>query len=283
MKRKLPFFACLRVIAILAIISHHSICAFAGWPPNSALMSELPNKVYKVSGLLKSIGLDTFTFLAGWFAVGSIVKSKGCISFLVGKSRRILLPCIVAAVVYQLLFPQYMKCAFPSAINGTHLWYLPMIFVLFVMAYMCVKSSDNIEILRRGGGVMRVSLIAVVFIGLFCVPFLMPLRTFGEARGYWPIFSLGMLAAWYKDVYESFSVEFKLPEVVRTLDDHSFGIYIVHQFVINFLILRLAPINRYPCVTVVVMFVLTTVISLAFCLGCEKLRNWLVRKVINHE
>lgn len=152
MKQTLSFFVCLRVIAILAIIAHHSFCAFSGWPPNSELMSELPAWSSKVSGLLKTIGLDMFTFIAGWFAVGSILNAKSATSFVLGKAKRVLVPCILASLVYQFLYPQYMYRVFPAAINGTHLWYLPMIFGLFMIAYGCIFMCDKLRFLAKWGG-----------------------------------------------------------------------------------------------------------------------------------
>lgn len=130
---------------------------------------------------------------------------------------------------------------------------------------------------------MRVSAIVVVLILLICMAQIIPLRTMAEAKHFWPIFAFGMMGAWYKDVYESFAVTFKLPKFIQTVNKHSFGLYITHQFVINFFIARLAAVNKYPLLTLGLMFVLTTITSLAICITYEYSKNCILRKVCVNE
>lgn len=43
----------LRCMAIIAIVLHHSMIAFCGWPPNHAIGGEIPIFANEVSGIFK--------------------------------------------------------------------------------------------------------------------------------------------------------------------------------------------------------------------------------------
>lgn len=124
----------LRNFAIISIVLHHSIAAFCGWPPGHAIGGSVPWTALMISATSKFLGLGLFTFISGFVLFYQTNKEIPFLKFLHKKTKRILLPCLVLGCVYGLLFGSYMNPDWPSPINGTHLWYLPMLFLCIIVA-----------------------------------------------------------------------------------------------------------------------------------------------------
>lgn len=133
----------LRAAAIILIVFHHTCCVmYEMWPPHGLQLPEA-NTIYHLSGVARAHGMNLFTLLSGFVLAYQYRKQQRYGAFLRKKVCRIVLPCLVAAALYWLLFPSQMKGFWPPAINGTHLWYLPMIFV-------CIILTSAQVFLRRG-------------------------------------------------------------------------------------------------------------------------------------
>ncbi len=118
----------LRVAALLAILFHHTICMYGGWPPLANPFNVLmPPHIGLMSASAKGIGLNFFTFISGFVLFYQTKKQQSFLEFLWKKVVRIVIPCIVFGLAYWLIFPDLMGNHDP--INGTHLWFLPMIFL----------------------------------------------------------------------------------------------------------------------------------------------------------
>ena len=246
-RRKLnSCFAVLRVMATIGIVVHHCILALGGgWPPNSPVQMTLPKVLWRIDSLAVSFGMNVFVFLAGWFAFVSLLKECSMCDWLIAKVKRLLIPCAIAGVVYWLVFPQFLYNRFPAAINGTHLWFLPMLFCCFAILAVFRKLMAKVQFSSGGAGKVLAWMIAFVILKVF--RFLFPIRTIVELSYWFPIFFVGYFAASYNEVRIDFDCESRLPGLVMLLNRHSFSIYILHQFMINSVILMLpmAPIARW--------------------------------------
>lgn len=100
---------------------------------------------------------------------------------------RILIPCVLFAVVYDIFFPDFMFDDFPSPINGTHLWYLPMLFIC-----LCVISLD---IYKPQFSFCLIFLFWIICVGLYRF---VPIRTISECFHYLPVISAGYLFNKYR-------------------------------------------------------------------------------------
>ena len=130
----------MRFIALWCILSHHSFCVYSGWPPNLDVILGLPDSFQVLSSVCKGIGLVSFCMISGMLVSYSFTKynsNKNIYDnwsrFIIKKFKRLIIPAIVWGVVYALFFNRYMlHVHFPSFINGTHLWFLPMLFLLML-------------------------------------------------------------------------------------------------------------------------------------------------------
>lgn len=119
---------------------HHSLTIFYSWPPSDLIQFGLPRIVGYLAGLSKIYGLGLFTFISGFLLVGDKYK-KLTFSLLFRKAKRILMPCLIAGVLYWYCFPEYIGLG-RGPINGTHLWYLPMIFIFYLLSP--ILNSDRL-------------------------------------------------------------------------------------------------------------------------------------------
>lgn len=294
------FFVYYRILALLCILFHHSLIACSGaWPPNECLYLPSHPLFESVSALCKYIGLGCFTFMAGFFSINSMQKYRLPV-FLKKKVYHIILPCVIWGGVYYLLFPQFMFQNAP--INGSHLWYLPMIFLCFVAALPLGYGK------HAGVGIgMTVAVFLCVKVAactgaLPLEPWWRPVK---ELNTFLPVFICGCLAGRYSAspvlrmafwcviafgvlmlyllpgrnpggflyLYLFFPVilytiapmkggkRLPLPSVLKSIDQHSFNIYILHQFIINLVIL-LTELHVFsePC-PYYLLFIITLIVS----------------------
>lgn len=171
--------ALLRNISIIAIVVHHSFCVYAGWPPNTAIDIELPSWVAELSSMLKIIGLSSFTFISGFLLQYQSSKHTPFWKLIFKKFQRVLIPCVIFSCLYGLIFPSYMLDVWPSAVNGSHLWYLPMLFI-------CICITSSLLYLRNGW-----LFCALGFLFCYIVGRVTNVRTFIEVLNYLPTFICG--------------------------------------------------------------------------------------------
>lgn len=300
----------LRNMAIVAIVLHHSMIAFCGWPPNHAIGGNIPVFADVLSGLLKNFGLGVFTFISGFVLYYQAKKQESCWYFIKKKTKRIILPCLIWACIYGLFFGSYMYSTWPAAINGTHLWYLPMLF-------LCVIVGAAHFYARKSLVVVIVCYIAIVVLGKFT-----HFRTFMEFSYYFPVFYAGF---WTNKLYlNKLIAKYKLISVILamggvilwalrwidfwrftdtlnmlivslavylficailpnkgisnlwdSLAKESFSIYLIHQFVINLLLgsFDLTALSYVQALIVLFLCALIIPWVLSFCYGYIK-RNY---------
>ena len=86
--------SCLRGFAILAIVLHHTLCAFYGWPPNHGI-GGAPHYSLYVCEILRIFGLGVFTFISGYVLYFQNRKTDTFPCFIKKKFRRIMIPCLL--------------------------------------------------------------------------------------------------------------------------------------------------------------------------------------------
>lgn len=282
----------LRNIALVAIILHHSLCAFGGWPPNHSIGSSLPELMNIVSSVMKNLGLGLFTFISGFVFYYQSRKKEGYAIFLWKKTKRLLLPCLIFAVLYMIIFPSCMFDTWPSPINGTHLWYLPMLFLCIIITSLYFYSGQPLLYIV-------LSYIITAIIGHFS-----QVRTFTELTHYYPVFVFGfysnrlniaeciskkrtictvavagLLIVWLFIPRFPFSWTIRMAcismvsliivtlirqntvisSIQSSLSLHSYNIYLMHQFCINTL-LAFTDFSSMPFYVPLTVYFLTSLI-----------------------
>lgn len=314
------FFVWFRVIALICILLHHSMTAYVDWPPSSPLVCKLPPLISNISNLCKIVGLSSFTFIAGYFAYFSMKKySLG--TFVLKKVQHLMIPCCIWSFCYYFLFPQFMFNNAP--VNGTHLWYLPMLL-------LCLILGTSIGYLRNifvGSGIYLgvFLLIAGAFYGHLFSP--NPIfRPIISLLIYLPVFGVGCLLAKYqtnkllisffhivifvgvliifvdptKHLFSLFgfgTLFFAIfmytvgkasvskyswcPAWLLSLDQNSFSIYLIHQFVINTILLGVSCQIISKGITFPIVFTITIGVSWCFAIGLGALQNAIQKLVQN--
>lgn len=148
----------------------------------SCYRGEIPLYANELSGFFKTFGLGAFSFISGYVLYYQKSKNESFITFLQKKATRILIPCVLFALVYDIFFPDFMFNDFPSPINGTHLWYLPMLFIC-----LCVIAMD-VYMPKLSMGLISIFWLACVILYRF-----VPIRTISECFHYLPVISVGYL------------------------------------------------------------------------------------------
>lgn len=132
-----------------------------------------------VSDLLKNFGLGVFTFISGFVLFYQSHKYEAFTHFLIKKTKRILIPCLFWGCVYAMFFGSYMSSSWPAAVNGTHLWYLPMLFLCIVVTSSHFYSKYPFV------------LVAFSYIVFLLLSKFTHFRTFTEYYIYFPVFYAG--------------------------------------------------------------------------------------------
>lgn len=287
----------LRAAAIIMIVFHHSLLMFQGWPP-----SDLSNIGLKFSLLLnlcdaaKAYGLGIFTFISGYLICFG--NASFGLSYIIKKAKKILLPCMLAAIAYTLLFPQFLGDTNP--IIGTHLWYLPMIFIFYLLKP--ILRSDNIYIFC--GGILSFLFISEILSYVTC------LTLFSRCNYYFGYYICGAL--FYRVKNYKFDVNFVvmvlafvfvsdkrnftpisisiiipclyillshyhvtcvrnlavLKKCIVLISENSYSIYILHQFIINFLVILIPHYGGY----LFLIFPMAFLLSLFIPVSLEKIK-----------
>lgn len=142
----------MRPIVIFLLIVTHSFTMYTG---GSWSLPEGINEVYaygEIAHIAFSFMLETFVFISGYlFAMQQQRQQKPFTFFLLKNLQRLVVPGIIFSTAYIACFDSEI---FKSGgvileiLNGTgHLWFLPMLFCCFIMAYgiNTVKGHDNFK------------------------------------------------------------------------------------------------------------------------------------------
>lgn len=164
----------LRFVAIICIVYHHSISSITGWPPIEIPQLTIYPIVLFSSTLAKNIGLVMFTFISGYLVFLSGKKLSP--NYVRKKFKRVIIPCVLAAGIYFIIFPNLMYDNDP--VNGTHLWYLPMIFIFYLFS-----PAITGNVLWKNA-LLVIGAFVFFKIGYFATN----IRTFQECSTYWGVF-----------------------------------------------------------------------------------------------
>lgn len=178
-----PIFQYWRILACFCIVLHHTICMFSGvWPPiGHSLVDIMPEWVESLSAQSKAFGLTGFTFISGAVLAYSNNKKYTFLYFVWHKIKRILIPALIFGGLYWLMFPSLMASDWPAPINGTHLWYLPMILVCMLLTSTHIYLNNAIFLI-----------LLVYFIDIKLMSYI-SFRTVYELYYYFPIFYTGYI------------------------------------------------------------------------------------------
>jgi len=268
-----------------------------------------------ITSFTKLLGLGVFTFISGMLLQIQSNRPRSVGGFVWKKVKRILMPAAIVGLAYELLFPQLHFTDHPlSMIYRTHLWYLPFIFVALTLTYLLrpqwslsgmakIAAAEltlfvlELYQLIPGSPLLHCYIYYPIFIagyfhkqlcnkylamgGVLLVPILyfqlIPIS--GHLAILWWFFNITLIdicisipLAWLAMKY----VRRKPGRAVMMLDRQSFHIYLVHQFVINALLLTVTftgvALKWLPLV-----FAITLAGSLALCTAYDSLRTGATR------
>lgn len=260
----------LRVFALICIIMHHCFSIYQGWPPTN-MLGGLPVYALYLSGVLKYVGLGIFTYISGFCLYYSVSKRKPYIQWLVSKTIHLLLPMVLFAVAYYYMFPQYMFDEWCAPINGTHLWYLPMLYICLIICSISGYSSSAFKYAP-----------IFIYILIFLLSYFHRNRTIEEFIHYFPVFCIGYYSN-EKGLLSKALMGGRVNRMTKIFNDQSFNTYLLHQFYINLLlVLFVDEIGKFRYYWIVpTFFVMVTTFSLLTGLGYNylyyKIKKALVR------
>ena len=244
-----------RVLACLSIVFHHTVCAlYGGWPPSGyQLIDSIPTWANALSGQAKAFGLDSFTFISGAVLYFSMNKHLPFFKLLWNKVKRILVPMVFFALLYKILFPNLMYPTLPAPINGTHLWYLPMVFLCIMIVSLHFYTRNAV-----------LWIVLIYFIVWKCTMYI-DFRTIYALYYYFPIFYAGFLSNCLLNENQHIRQHLKH---LKTYEQH-----IVH-FVVIFVVLFYSKVSNkiasIPNISVGLLFsCLFIVFSCMFCKGAN--------------
>ncbi len=129
-----PYISIIRLLAIITIVMHHSICALYVFPPHHLGCMNIPDWLFYVNRIIVRFGLGMFTFISGYVLFYQNTKVESFSHFLWKKIKRIVFPCILWGILYLLLFPtQVVHSDWPFFI----IWYAFMVLVNDICLYYC--------------------------------------------------------------------------------------------------------------------------------------------------
>ena len=145
----------MRVLATIYIVLYHCFCYYGLWIIPDAVVNDKVFYFVPITGLV----LNTFVFISG-FLFAYLYKSKGKYrdykSFIINKTRRILIPYIFWGVIVILCLDQPLYSIF----NGvSHLWFLLMLFEIFIIARLFIGRLLSSSLLLQIGFVILLILL----------------------------------------------------------------------------------------------------------------------------
>lgn len=279
----------LRVLAILLVVIGHSIIIFTpGW--NTYQINEKNEMLTIIKKFINIIQMPLFIMVSG-FLYNKTCEKYEFTEIFFEKLKRIIIPFILVTILwmvpirYVAEYPYYTSGGYVTAVincfegsDSGHLWYLPTLFVLFMLVYIINKIADK--------KIMKIITIILLFILSVCSIKLPTIFFLSQVCEYLIYFYLGFL---YNKIDESnnvlniicgilfivlsFIVVFivnditlnriftiiagitgtyalygffnnKMPNyIIRILDKNSFAIYLLHSPLIYIMYSRFANIN----------------------------------------
>lgn len=139
-----------RVFSIFLIVILHSLAFYTGaWAAPDDFQ---PVGLYKYLGMLcGSVAVPSFVFISGFLFRSQIsTKNLDFVSLIKKKSKRLLFPSVIFSILYVLLFNEeiFSLSSLFDILNGAgHLWFLPMLFWCFCVAFYLFKLPNRYSLL----------------------------------------------------------------------------------------------------------------------------------------
>ena len=304
----------LRAVAICAIVLHHTIFAFCGWPPCVQHSVETSPYILHICAFLRIFGLGIFTYISGYlFNLGMTRHpERAFLDFFKGKVYRLLIPLGFFGLLYWILFPKYVGDGYHfPVIEGSPLWYLPMLFIIFMVSFAIQKFND-----RK----IRILAIATTEV-LFYISCKLEIPFSGNLFIYYPCFLFGAYANTIIDIVRRYlsiylsiyllilagilylqidpeissalpnqvkillemitvistatvifgifkTKNIRFPKTLKLIGNKSFGIYLIHQFIINTIVtLFFFQGSAWP--NILLLFIVVVSISMGMILLLE--------------
>jgi len=154
-EQKLQNIVLLRPFIVLLIIVNHCFAVYSGvWSSPWDFEPNVP--VYKwIQRFSICCTLQLFTFISGYLYAyqSSLGKNKEFNKLVRKKLQRLILPCLVFGVIYYVIripFDEMNVISFLKDMNNGmgHLWFLPMLFWCFIIAYAIDRINEKLKINR---------------------------------------------------------------------------------------------------------------------------------------
>lgn len=183
-----------RAIALLLLVAYHVI----GAAPTSGLAVNYPSALRMFADFFVDLRMPLFAMIAGLVFAMKPPKPAGLGSFFLGKARRLVLPGIVAILVFELVArlghtdfdvrSQYLR---PFITGYAHFWFLQSILLIFIV----YAPLDSLTC----GKIAPYALIASILLSLSGLG--IPNNPFSAdgAMMLWPYFILGVLIWRHRD------------------------------------------------------------------------------------
>ena len=142
----------MRSIVIVMLIIMHCMTMFSGTNPSWPLPEGLHAiVVYSwIQKLTCAFLLEAFTFMSGYVYYFGLTKHNGkqtLKDLVVSKSKRLIVPSILFSIIFAILFNPslfgQLRVFYDVLIGIGHLWYLPTLFVCFMISYVLVRVNIN--------------------------------------------------------------------------------------------------------------------------------------------
>lgn len=215
---KLYEISLLRPILAIMIVGLHAFCIYnGGWHEPEGFS---PNILYAWIGKFCAIStVPAFVFVSGYiYSYQRIrIKREGGAKFIKRKLKRLMLPSIIFSVLYFLF---YKECEglwsfLYSVISGVgHMWYLPMLFWCFLIAWLIEEFFFASKILWP----------VLFIVSYFSHRFVLPIQL-SESLFYFIFFYLGMRTYLYR-------------ENLRDNDNFVLVEWLIFAFIAGFIILE---------------------------------------------
>lgn len=297
-----------RAFAILLIVLHHA-AYYLTQQPYGIDSTPIIGDSYSIyiSSFSKIAGLGLFTYISGMLLAMQADRPRNVSRFLIKKFMRLLVPATIFLAAYELIFRGTLAAGWYHHLTATHLWYLPFIFIALVTTYLLRPGWNligGVKVLilwalcyaiqyHAGIYTHQMELYYPIFIaGYFhkhicnrytaAAGYILATILFVN-RFYHPIFNwvfytpiIGILASWAVVYTAGRVVRGPLGRVGTLLDRQSFHIYLIHQFVLNFILMAL-PLSGLAIKWTFPVFLLTLGGSLALCLAYDAASASVVR------
>ena len=142
----------LRPILFILLFFVHTFTIYteSSWKlPNGIEYIETYDWILRVS---YSCMLELFTFISGYvYYYVSLRKTQSFKELIISKTRRLIFPSIIFSFLYYILFndnhPINWELGYDLLFGIGHLWYLPMLYICFLISYFIKNSKSSLLIL----------------------------------------------------------------------------------------------------------------------------------------